>query len=81
MLKMQLPLYNSKVNFTEPEDANAGMYKQLNFDYLNFLKPEEVHNMQVVLNNKLDQIDESNKLKLELSETPRMIIKKPKTMS
>lgn len=52
MLKMQLPLYNSKANNTDPDGGGGTL------DYLNFLKPEDAQNMQSRLNRRLDNLDE-----------------------
>lgn len=42
MLRMQLPLYNSKVRVAEAEEDTK---QSLHFDYLNFMKPAEAQNL------------------------------------
>ena len=76
MLKMQLPLYNSKVRAAEAEDE-AG--PSLHFDYLNFMKPADAHNLQIRLNQHLDHVDEQNRLRLEATESPKKIGKKSRS--
>lgn len=73
MLKMQLPLYNSKAKHRSLR-GEGSISKHPNVAYLNFMKQQDTDNMQSRLNQQLDQIDEQNKLQLRISfqNTPKL---------